>query len=152
MTPPTRMAHPSGSDQRPGIDSVSHFEARPVGDFAGPDFPLVEVCVMDPGKFAVIFPDSAFVPVVLGFFGLGTGYLIYGPQELLRAPRRNADVDRAMGVWGIFMPGLCQLLAGIYLFVGLTWFQVFHDKALYMAAPSRKPSARHGRNSARTAR
>lgn len=89
---------------------------------------------MDPGKFAVIFPDSAFVPVVLGFFGLGTGYLIYGPQELLRAPRRSADVDRAMGVWGIFMPGLCQLLAGVYLFVGLTWFQVFHDKALYMAA------------------
>jgi hypothetical protein len=32
------------------------------------------------------------------------------------------------------MPGFCQLLVGIYLFVGLTWFQVFDDKALYMAA------------------
>jgi len=89
---------------------------------------------MDPVKFAIIFPSSSFVPVVLGFFGLGTGYLIYGPQELFRAPARDASVDRATGVWGIFMPGLCQLLAGVYLFVGLTWFQVFSDKALYMAA------------------
>jgi hypothetical protein len=89
---------------------------------------------MDPSKFAVIFPETSFVPVVLGFFGLGVGYLIYGPQELFHAPHRDASVDRATGVWGIFMPGLCQLLAGVYLFVGLTWFQVFHDKALYMAA------------------
>jgi hypothetical protein len=29
------------------------------------------------------FPASSFVPVVLGLFGLGTAYLIYGPQELL---------------------------------------------------------------------
>jgi hypothetical protein len=89
---------------------------------------------MDPGKFALIFPASSFVPVVLGFFGLGTGYLIYGPQELFHAPQRDAAVDRSSGVWGIFMPGLCQLLAGTYLFVGLTWFQVFHDKVLFMAA------------------
>jgi hypothetical protein len=89
---------------------------------------------MDPGKFALIFPASTFVPVVLGFFGLGTGYLIYGPQELFHAPQRDAAVDRSTGVWGIFMPGLCQLLAGVYLFVGLTWFQVFQDKALFMAA------------------
>jgi hypothetical protein len=89
---------------------------------------------MDSVKFALVFPESAFVPVVLGFFGLGTGYLIYGPQELFRAPVRDSSVDRATGVWGIFMPGLCQLLAGVYLFVGLTWFQVFSDKALFMAA------------------
>lgn len=89
---------------------------------------------MDPTRFALVFPQSAFVPVVLGFFGLGTGYLIYGPQELFGSPARDAAVDRATGVWGVFMPGLCQLLAGIYLFVGLTWFQVFGDKALYMTA------------------
>lgn len=89
---------------------------------------------MDPGQFAVIFPESSFVPVVLGFFGLGTGYLIWGPQELLKLPARDASVDRSTGVWGILMPGLCQLIAGVYIFVGLTWFQVFHDKALYMAA------------------
>jgi hypothetical protein len=29
----------------------------------------------------VSFPTSAFVPLAVGFFGLGTGYLIYGPQE-----------------------------------------------------------------------
>ncbi len=81
------------------------------------------------------FPASAFAPVVLGFFGLGVGYLIYGPQELLGFPRRDARVDRANGVWGIWMPGFCQFLVGVYLFVGLTWFPVFStNKALYTAA------------------
>ena len=81
------------------------------------------------------FAASDFVPVALGFFGLGTGYLIYGPQELFGYPPRDPAVDRATGVWGIFLPGLCQLVTGIILFVGLTWFQVFKgDPALYMAA------------------
>lgn len=81
-----------------------------------------------------MFQTSMFVPVVLGFFGLGTGYMIYGPQELLGFPARNREVDRAMGVWGIWLPGFCQFVTGIILFVGLTWFSVFTDKALYMAA------------------
>jgi len=82
-----------------------------------------------------VFSASPFLPVTLGFFGLGTGYLIYGPQELSGRPVRDAAVDRANGVWGIFMPGLCQLFTGIYLFVGMTWFQVFtSDAAVYMAA------------------
>jgi len=90
---------------------------------------------VDTSQIALTFPASSFVPVVLGFFGLGTGYLIYGPQELFGFPRRSQQVDRANGVWGIWMPGFCQLLVGIYLFVGLTWFQVFGgNKALYMAA------------------
>ena len=90
---------------------------------------------MTPDQVALTFPPSSFVPVVLGFFGLGTGYLIYGPQELLGFPQRDPRVDRANGVWGIWMPGFCQFLVGVYLFVGLTWFQVFtDDKALYMAA------------------
>jgi hypothetical protein len=81
------------------------------------------------------FAHSAFVPVVLGFFGLGTGYLIYGPAELFHYPRRgDPGIDRSMGIWGIFLPGLCQVVTGIILFVGLTWFQVFTDKPLYMAA------------------
>jgi hypothetical protein len=80
-------------------------------------------------------PASTFVPVALGFFGLGTGYLIWGPQELLGFPARDRSVDRSMGVWGIFLPGLCQVVTGIILFVGLTWLQVFQgDPALYMAA------------------
>jgi hypothetical protein len=80
------------------------------------------------------FAASAFPPLALGFFGLGVGYLIWGPQELAGWPRRDDRVDRASGVWGIWMPGFCQFITGIILFVGLTWLQVFKDPALYMAA------------------
>ena len=80
------------------------------------------------------FSLSDFPPVALGFFGLGTGYLIWGPQELFGRPIRDTMVDRATGVWGIWMPGFCQLVTGIILFVGLTWFKVFDSRDLYMAA------------------
>lgn len=80
------------------------------------------------------FETSVFAPVVLGFFGLGTGYLIWGPQELFGFPERDPSVDRSSGVWGIWLPGFCQFVTGVLLFVGLTWFKVFNDKALYMAA------------------
>lgn len=85
----------------------------------------------------VTFAQSAFPPLALGFFGLGTGYLIYGPQELAGWPKRDDDgrVDRATGVWGIWLPGFCQFMTGVILFVGLTWFGVFSKSApLYMAA------------------
>ncbi|MEO6882002.1 MAG: hypothetical protein ABI181_13795 [Mycobacteriaceae bacterium] len=83
----------------------------------------------------VTFAQSTFPPLALGFFGLGTGYLIWGPQELFGFPPRDERVDRSLGIWGIFLPGLCQLLAGLILFVGLGWFQVFSSSpALYMAA------------------
>ena len=80
------------------------------------------------------FAVSMFPPLALGFFGLGTGYLIYGPQELFGWPKRDERVDRATGVWGIWMPGFCQLVTGIILFIGLSWFQVFKGAPLYMAA------------------
>lgn len=83
---------------------------------------------------AVQLATSDFVPVALGFFGLGTGYLVWGPQELFNFPPRDDAVDRSLGIWGIFLPGLVQLVAGILLFVGLTWLQVFTAPALYMAA------------------
>jgi hypothetical protein len=83
----------------------------------------------------VTFAQSAFPPLALGFFGLGTGYLIYGPQELLGWPHKDERTDRALGVWGIWMPGFCQLVTGVILFVGLTWLQVFTaSPILYMAA------------------
>jgi len=83
----------------------------------------------------VTFTASAFPPLALGFFGLGTGYLIYGPQELVGWPKRDERVDRASGVWGIWMPGFCQFVTGIILFIGLTWLQVFTTAPpLYMAA------------------
>jgi hypothetical protein len=78
---------------------------------------------------------SEFPPLALGFFGLGAGYLIWGPQELFGFPGRSDGVDRSLGVWGVWLPGLCQLVTGLVLFVGLTWFPVFtDDRVLYMAA------------------
>lgn len=86
----------------------------------------------------VTFAQSVFPPLALGFFGLGTGYLIYGPQELAGWPRRDetgGPVDRGTGVWGVWLPGFCQFVTGVILFVGMTWFQVFSKSApLYMAA------------------
>ena len=82
----------------------------------------------------VSFVTSPFPPLALGFFGLGTGYLIYGPQELIGYPKRDEPVDRAVGTWGIWMPGFCQFVTGVILFVGLTWLQVFRSAPLYMAA------------------
>ncbi|WP_218882616.1 hypothetical protein [Spinactinospora alkalitolerans] len=82
-----------------------------------------------------LLENSMFPPLALGFFGLGTGYLIWGPQELFGFPARDDSVDRSSGVWGILLPGFCQFVTGVILFVGLTWFQVFaYDPALYMAA------------------
>lgn len=80
------------------------------------------------------FAVSTYVPLALGFFGLGTGYLIYGPQELFGWPKRDAAVDGATGVWGIWLPGFCQFVSGTIIFIGLTWFQVFKGPPLYMAA------------------
>jgi hypothetical protein len=80
------------------------------------------------------FPVSAFPPLAVGFFGLGTGYLIYGPQELLGFPKRSREVDLSTGIWGIWMPGFMQFVTGILLFVGLTWFHSFRAAPLYMAA------------------
>ncbi len=82
----------------------------------------------------VSLPTSAFPPLALGFFGLGTGYLIYGPQELFRFPKRDARVDLATGIWGIWLPGFCQFVTGVYLFVGLAWFHSFSAGPLYDAA------------------
>jgi hypothetical protein len=82
----------------------------------------------------ISFATSKFAPLAVGFFGLGTGYLIYGPQELLGLPRRSRKVDLSTGIWGIWMPGFMQFLTGVWLFVGLTWFDSFKDPLLYGAA------------------
>jgi hypothetical protein len=82
----------------------------------------------------VSLPASPFPPLAVGFMGLGTGYLIYGPQELLGYPKRGERVDLATGIWGIWMPGFMQFITGIYLFAGLTLFGTFKAPVLYMAA------------------
>ena len=77
---------------------------------------------------------SPFVPVAIGFFGLGTGYVVWGGQALFDFPKSTEDVNRTMGLWGFWMPGFLQLLTGVYLIVGLTWLNVFGNSApLYMA-------------------
>jgi hypothetical protein len=83
---------------------------------------------------AALPPVSPFVPLAVGFFGLGTGYLVYGPQELLGWPRRDERVDRATGVWGVWMPGFMQFFTGLFLFLGLALFQTFRTPLFYMAA------------------
>jgi hypothetical protein len=86
-------------------------------------------------NFGVVFPESAFVPLALGFFGLATGYLIWGGSTLFGAREEAAGAGRSIGLWGIWMPGFLQFLTGIWLFTGLTWFDVFgNSPALYMAA------------------
>ncbi len=82
----------------------------------------------------VSLPTSAFPPLALGFMGLGTGYLIYGPQELFHYPKRSPDVDFATGVWGMWLPGFFQFVAGVILFAGLTLFGTLKTPTLYMAA------------------
>lgn len=80
------------------------------------------------------FPETAFPPLALGFFGLGTGYLIYGPQELLHLPRRDRRVDISTGIWGVWMPGFMQFVTGIYLFAALVLFHSLSAPPMYMAA------------------
>ncbi len=82
----------------------------------------------------VSLPLSPFPPLAVGFMGLGTGYLIYGPQELFGFPKRDSSVDFAVGMWGIWMPGFMQFITGVYLFLGLTLFGTFTAPLLYMAA------------------
>jgi hypothetical protein len=47
---------------------------------------------------AISLPQSPFPPIALGFFGLGTSYLIYGRQELLGFLKRDTSVDFGTGV------------------------------------------------------
>lgn len=78
---------------------------------------------------------SKFAPVAIGFFGLATGYMIWGGSALFGMPGKDKTHDQTIGLWGIWMPGFMQFLTGVYLMIGLTWFQVFtNDPGLYMAA------------------
>jgi hypothetical protein len=81
----------------------------------------------------VSLPVSPFAPLAVGFFGLGTGYLIYGTQDLFGYPKRDERVDFATGMWGIWMPGFMQFITGIYLLTGLTLFGTLTSPPLFMA-------------------
>jgi hypothetical protein len=87
---------------------------------------------------------SAFLPLAIGFFGLGTGYFVWGGQAVFGFPTEDKpDVSQTMGMWALWMPGFMQFVTGISLLVGLTWFNVFaigpdgkpvSTTPLYMAA------------------
>lgn len=83
----------------------------------------------------MVFAHSAFWPVAIGFFGLGTGYFIWGGQALFGKPASSPEVNKTMGLWGFWLPGFLQFITGVYLMVGLSWFQVYtYAPPLYMAA------------------
>src|ERR1700761_317700 len=97
-----------------------------------PAQPRKRVYKMEAQSFT--FATSPFVPVAIGFFGLGTGYFIWGAQALFGFPKTSPAVNRTLGLWGFWMPGFMQFITGVYLLIGLTWFNVFGNVApLYMA-------------------
>jgi len=88
-----------------------------------------------------VFPPSAFLPLAIGFFGLGTGYFVWGGNAVFGYPKETTpEINRTMGLWGFWMPGFMQFITGITLLIGLTWFNVFakpgatSTSPLYMAA------------------
>jgi hypothetical protein len=84
---------------------------------------------------AIALESSKYWPVAIGFFGLGTGYLVSGGQALLQFPAPSREVDKSMALWAFWMSGFMQFLTGLVLIVGLTWFDVFDGAPpLYMAA------------------
>lgn len=89
-------------------------------------------------------PPSAFIPLAVGFFGLGSGYFIWGGQTIFGFPKAGEGleatrVNQTMGIWGIWLPGFMQFITGVYILVGLSWFNVFGPlgatatSALFMA-------------------
>jgi hypothetical protein len=55
---------------------------------------------IDPRELSAVLAQSPFVPVVIGFFGLGVGYFVWGGQALFNYPRPTTDVNRTMGMSG----------------------------------------------------
>jgi hypothetical protein len=84
---------------------------------------------------STVFGQSPFFPIAIGFFGLATGYFVWGGQALFNFPKDSPESNHTIALWGAWMSGFMQFITGIYLMIGLTWFGVF-DKAapLYMAA------------------
>jgi hypothetical protein len=84
------------------------------------------------------FPVSGFVPLAIGFLGLAINYFVQGGTALFGGPNWTDDkekTEKTLGLWGIGLGGVAQLMTGIYLMVGLSWFPVYrHASPLYMAA------------------
>ncbi len=106
-------------------------------------FPAAAFLPLAAAPTQFVFPPSAFVPLAIGFFGLGTGYFVWGGHAVFGFPKEEPDVSKTMGMWAFWMPGFMQFITGISFLVGLTWFNVFglsksgtpvNTSPLYMAA------------------
>jgi hypothetical protein len=96
----------------------------------GPEAPATIMTTQE-----ISLAPSVFVPVAIGFFGLAVGYFVWGGQALFGFPKNTLEVNRTMGLWGLWMPGFMQFITGVYLTVGLSWLGVFEkDPSLYLAA------------------
>ncbi|QQE79025.1 hypothetical protein [Alicyclobacillus sp. SO9] len=84
------------------------------------------------------FPVSNFWPVAIGFLGLAINYFVQGGTTAFGGPSWTHDkvkMEKTLGLWGIGLGGFAQLITGIYLMVGLSWFPVYRNAPpLYMAA------------------
>ncbi|WP_430626362.1 hypothetical protein [Sulfobacillus thermotolerans] len=58
-----------------------------------------------------MFTQSAFLPIAIGFFGLGTNYFVWGGQALFNHPPNGPEIDKAVAIWGIWMGGFMQFSA-----------------------------------------
>ena len=69
---------------------------------------------MSTAATVVSFSPTEFVPLALGFFGLGTDYLIYGPEELSGDTVTHAYLGVATSGSSTGTPGatLAQVTAG----------------------------------------
>jgi len=98
---------------------------------------------MTPQSFA--FAISPFWPIAIGFFGLGTLLLhAWGGQALFGYPKASPRSIARWGMWGFWMPGFCQFPTGVYLIVGLTWFNVFGVRHALHGGPAFTVYGIHG--------
>ena len=74
------------------------------------------------------------LPIAIVFFGLGTGYFVYGGWEVTNFPSSSESLNKGLGQWGLWMPGFMQFLTGIILWTYITVFHVSTTNAIYMAA------------------
>ena len=74
------------------------------------------------------------LPLAIGFFGLGTGYFVYGGWEVSGYPQSSESLNKSLGQWGIWMPGFMQFITAIILWAYVAMYDVTPPNALYMAA------------------
>lgn len=70
----------------------------------------------------------------MGFFGLGTGYFVYGGWEISGYPPSSEQLNKSLGQWGIWIPGFMQFFTAIILWTYIAIYDITPPNILYMAA------------------